>query len=401
MPAITKAGRFNEKHNKKPLPKPVDKTGAARHARLGPSGYKSVEICPSYLNDGESSKAADEGTMLHGILEKHGEKAYRSKEYKALGDERQIQMIDMCADYIRPLTTGKVDLHETEVELDLTFLAIEDTDVGTADIVCGTRALRHVDVVDYKFGWLPVDDAEENIQGILYALGAFNRIPWADDVTVHFLQPRRDEISTGTFTRDQMPELALRARTIAARVKSLAGIEFNPVAANCMWCANKHSCKVMLAMVLKLEGKIPMKFPEAVKTWVPGNFKDAKLGGELYDFVDVLNKWTWAMKDRITEMAVEGYEIPGHDLKTRRGNTSLIDVHEALDIAKEKFNLPADTVEDVLKFAEPSLHGLENAIGALQPRGAKGASKDLFRAELAKAGLLEHGRPSRWLESTK
>src|SRR4051794_35326622 len=91
--------------------KPVKTTGAARHARLGPSGYKSREICPSYLSDNESSNASLEGDLLHDVMEKLVARAVKQKRAKlltapevlSLDDERQVAMIEMVVGYVQPL----------------------------------------------------------------------------------------------------------------------------------------------------------------------------------------------------------------------------------------------------------------------------------------------------------
>jgi hypothetical protein len=358
-------------------------------------------VCPSYENDKETSRAADEGDMLHGIMEKHHIKALQSKEFKALGDERQISMIEMVVGYITPIIkAAKTDV-EYEVELNLRPLKLRDTEFGTADVLAGQRTKRHADVIDYKFGWLEVDDAEFNIQGWLYALGAFLKCAWADTVTVHFLQPRRDEISSHTFDRSRMTEMLLRAQTINERRHELAGKEFNPVVSNCTWCANKAGCKALHGFILQLDGKVPLRFPAEVKTFDPPRFKDPKTAGVLYEFADMIGRWGWDMKRRITDLvANEGFEIQDFSLKTRKGNTTIIDPYRAVEIARDQFGVKVETLDDFLAIAEPSLHGIETAIGALQPRGAKGSTKDKFRLELAKEGIIESGRPSSWLEKT-
>jgi hypothetical protein len=49
-----------------------------------------------------------------------------------------------------------------------------DCDKGTGDLLSSDKKRAHIDLMDYKFGWIEVDDAEDNIQLGIYVLGAFD-----------------------------------------------------------------------------------------------------------------------------------------------------------------------------------------------------------------------------------
>ena len=89
---------------------------------------------------------------------------------------------------------------------------------GTVDVVIIKG--DHVDVVDYKFGRGEIDDSDINIQGQAYLLGVMDKFPELQTATVHFVIPRRDEILTHDYKREDMEDIRLRINLIVEKAEA-------------------------------------------------------------------------------------------------------------------------------------------------------------------------------------
>lgn len=370
------------------------------HARLGPSGYKSVEICPSYISTPGDSAASIAGTKLHDLLERFGINVKEEPEFEFLDAGEKMLMLEKIVDYVEPYekSAKKID---REVQLDLTSYKLPDTEFGTADLII-TENPTTLHLMDYKFGKLEVDDAEENIQIWIYVLGAFVKYPKAKTIGAHVLQPARDEISTASFSRDDIPMMVLRARTIAERRAKRSGVEFNPVVQNCLWCNNKANCVALHNFALKSAKYAALVMP-AVTSLQPEDLNDMEtiihLGSDIYDLAKLMEGWSDAMKRKITQLTIDGHEITGKRLRQVGGKSSVKSVPETIDYIEEVTGSPREEI--LAAVADVSITKAENYVASLAPKGDKGKAKDELRAELGHRGYIQVGNPSAYLVDEK
>jgi hypothetical protein len=368
------------------------------HARVSPSTFKSREICPSYVPDEETTKAAERGTLLHRLLQDHGYKATRAKAAKDLEEADELQLAMVC-DYIKPyenqcaVNGGKI---VREHRFNLLPLHIFDCNGGTGDLLLLDKKRKHIDLMDYKFGWIEVDDAADNIQLALYVIGAFSENPWAESVMAHILQPARDEVSTHLFQRSDMNAALLRARTIADRVRKLAGKEFNPVVDNCLWCDNKATCLALHALVLKVADGAKLEVPDGLLT--PEDFNDVANAGALYDFAEILIKYGQAVKWKIITLNMDGHEIPGHELRETAGKRSIVDPQGVQELLEKTYGV---SLEEFLTISSPSITAAQALAAKKAEYGEKEKTSQEFAAACLRAGLVATGNPSRFLVRIK
>lgn len=389
---------------KKPTTKKVAKPA---HARLGPSSLKSREICPSYVNDQGSSAAANLGTKLHGLLEKHHIDIKLHNDFAFLDSDEQQNAVEMIADFKAPMEAEASKIHR-EIELDLSALSVQGCDFGTADLVLEYRKQKMVRVLDYKFGRIAVDDPKDNIQFWMYSLGCFIRFPWAEKVEAFGLQPLLDEVGSHVFTRADFDAMLLRARVIADKVAKHAGKKFNPVLSNCLWCANKANCAAMNTFALRIAKYPTFEFPPLP----PGtNGKETSVldlmdgeyvlehGSDLYDLAKLMEGWGESVRRAITTFALEGFEIRGKTVRTQGGKSSITDVLAAMEKTSE---LTGEPLEEIWpQLVEVPIGKLDAFVSARAERGKKSAAKDDLRKALAKAGILYVGGPTSFLVDEK
>lgn len=401
---------------RKPLKSTPPSSEEPKHAKLGPSSLKSREVCPSYLPTPGDSKASLVGTNLHRLLEESGAAVTEHPEFASLEAEDQIQYLEMIADLIKPhfaaceRNGGKV---YRELQLDLRKLKIVDCEFGTSDLIFDmSQQLGRAMVFDYKFGRISVDDPQENIQMWVYVLGVFLRFPKAEYVDAFIAQPACNEVGHHEFHRSQFDEMLLRARTIAERVHSQAGKEYNVQFSNCLWCSNKGNCTALHKLALKGAKMASLKFPDGLEDLRKDDDAVQNLadegwlinhGADIYDLADLIGKWADSLRRRINKLAQDGYEVYGKTLRTVSGKSSVCD---AAGVVDEAVQWLGDAENMGWKFilataGDLSLGKLDELIQANSPRGEKEAASKAFRAHLNSMGLLVVGSPYSYLVDNK
>jgi hypothetical protein len=162
------------------------------HAPVSPSQLNNRDACEGWLperNPKYIHPVTAEGTRCHEALET-GDDSQLESEW----EERHVAT---CRDYLKILPDCEVELIEPLIEI------LAGRTWGYADRVrLNTKENpNRCDLVDWKFGFNGVIDAKHNLQGKAYALGLFETYPSLQEITVHFVLPRRGEVSIHTFRR--------------------------------------------------------------------------------------------------------------------------------------------------------------------------------------------------------
>lgn len=363
------------------------------HARLAPSAFKGYEVCPSYKPSHEATKASERGTELHGKLEEHEERAHEHVE-----DADDAVQMEVITTYIAPFLAFAKKRHLKilkEYTFNLKPAKIDGCEKGTGDLLIVDA--HDADLFDYKMGWWEVDDTEVNIQIWIYVLGVFFAFPGVQRVKAHVLQPARDELGTHVFTRADVTRMWLRARTIADRVNANAGRVFNPIADTCLWCDNKANCIALHAMALKAAHQANLNVPDGVPL-DPEDFDDLEAAGDVYDFADIISKWASSIKWKITQMALDGEDVPGHDLRETAGKRIIVDPEGAFEVLRDKYEV---SLSEFLAESKPSITGLLKAVSAHAIQGQKGNKQLAASGDLMSAGVVTKTSPSAFLVRVK
>jgi hypothetical protein len=238
-----------------------------------------------------------------------------------------------------------------------------------------------------------VADAEVNVQMQAYALGVFEKFPGVQSVNVHILLPRRDEVSTATYKRADVPRLRLRIETIIARA-SQPDPQLHPTD-GCLYCRRKATCPALHNHALKLASGYSdeLVLPEEVH---PSHITDPLVMARALQVARVMEKWCESVRHHALKMRLSGVEIPGHELRTRSGNRKINDALAAWGVVR-------DSVEPdrFIACCDVSLTKLEDAVAANAPRGGKAKAKHELCESLAAVGAYEAGSESTFLTRTR
>ena len=114
---------------------------------------------------------------------------------------------------------------------------------GTGD--CVIVADENLTVIDYKHGLGVLVEAENNPQMMCYALGALNLFDALYDIntiSMTIFQPRRENISTYTITKEELMQWAENVLKPAAELAINGKGEFK-AGSHCQFCKVKATCR--------------------------------------------------------------------------------------------------------------------------------------------------------------
>lgn len=409
-------------------------TEANKHAELSASGCHRWLDCPAsvVLTSGmaeESSPYAEEGTKAHRLAELTLSVRWALMAEKDAAEEiaaikaelpEAEQNIEQYERYIASIEEGNdVLMREVEMRLSITGITGEPNAFGTADCVLITRdmgggnAAPVLHIVDLKYGaGVPVK-AEKNSQLAIYGLAALNLLDVGgellgiDTVVLHIVQPRMDNFSTWSVSREELEKKFLpnvrrasnRARYLLDHPEDLKvaspfrptsekGIDgeqnvvipsrgdfANPADADkvCKWCKAKATCpnlRKQLAETLaqEFDDLPPAPIAPEVKaelTSIPVPDTPERLAAA-YRYVSMIRQWCDAVEDSTRKNLAIGTEVPGWKLVAgRQGARKWRDPKEAEEILRRA--LRVDSVYDRKVISPTSAEKLMKE-GLLGPR---------------------------------
>ena len=153
--------------------------------------------------------------------------------YCAFVMEQAAEAGKLCAD---PLVL-------VEQRLDYSRYVRIEGSFGTGDCVIVADGLLHI--IDYKHGLGVLVSAEQNSQLSCYALGAldlFDGIYDTQRISLTIYQPRRENISTYTMSREELLDWAETVLAPAAKLAYEGKGEFK-AGDHCQFCKVKASCR--------------------------------------------------------------------------------------------------------------------------------------------------------------
>lgn len=411
------------------------------HHDYSPSTLQSLEACPCY-----QSKQSDTphprtviGTLSHNVTE-------TGEDNPELGDEDSEKVVE-CIEFFEQrkhlmeeararavsesIQNGKIlaleDVEQFELaipkvqELRETYLPIDDevfeevlqqpyglptvrrivhsTTAGYIDCALIDHTGTYGECFDWKFGFHPVERAENNLQGIAYALGLFKKFPELQTIRYFFKQPNLDYITDAVITRANIDALYLRIQVVVAKARAArqAG-DFKtarPFVPACNFCAHIATCPVVTAFACKVGSKFsPLDIPPDITPSKVHDPADTKLGFQLASVVEV---WAQAFRQTVTNrvLSMQAAPPPGYSLVCRDGNRKIVDVEKCRIAALRHL-----TVEEYEKTLKPSLTAIEKMISYKAARGSKTDAVKQFAEELEKDGAVARGDAVAFLKVT-
>ena len=197
------------------------------HHKNSPSKMNYLDDCAAFTSRPGTSEAAEQGTFLHGLMEKMTTRAVKG-EFKTtleqlgawllksheLSDD-EVEYLRFCCKRVDVFLARRPTQVLTEIKVSVLHPHGEELNSGYLDTI---YIFNDVAIVqDFKFGWEPVRSAHDNLQGLNYVLGCFQKFPQLNRIGVEFVQPKLNWVTSKVFERQHMHAYYVRLREVVER----------------------------------------------------------------------------------------------------------------------------------------------------------------------------------------
>jgi len=322
----------------------------SKHAKYSPSKLPRIIKCPGSISltsqlideglislEQKSSPAAEEGTMLHEVMEKALRKGLIAispelvLEYEL--SQEQVSACNMCLDYVQvckmniPNDAQCAEFIEAQVSLSPYSIELRCSELddvyGTADYVLYFD--YELIIIDWKFG-KGVEVYPDSAQLKAYALACASRYSNFSKITIVVGQPAFSDGEGFKILETTKAELISWAKDIL--VPALINIgssnpTFRPGLSTCRWCpvtSVPHACTKRLDMVQEVTSK-------AFSLYSEDKYQDnLELSKDLLAKAPAITKYFKDLKLYITSQIKHGKDIPGYKIVRGRSTRKFIDI---------------------------------------------------------------------------
>lgn len=295
----------------------------AKHSDLSASGSNRWLHCPPSAKEcaklpDVSSEYARQGTDAHTLCEYKVKKALGRKmkdptEDLTFYNEEMEECASEYAQFVmESLSAAKEHCKDplVLVEQRLDFSRWVPGGFGTGD--CIIVADDTLMVIDFKYGLGVLVDAEKNSQMMCYALGAlslFDGIYDIKEVNMTIFQPRRENVSTASMTKEELLHWAETVLKPTAELAAQGKGEYK-AGDHCRFCKLKATCRKRAEYNLELA-----KYDFAV----PSTLEDEEIEIVLSKADELVN-WVGEVKEYALQQALSGKSWKGWKLVEGRSN---------------------------------------------------------------------------------
>lgn len=300
-------------------------SGAHRWMNCTPSARLELEF------DDSSGEAAAEGTAAHALSEHKLRKALKMESKRPVSpydSEEMENYTDGYVDFVLEVIDQVVQVCSDPlilIEQRLDFSKYVPDGFGTGD--CIIIADKVLNIIDFKYGQGVLVSAEDNPQMKLYALGAldlFDGIYDIEMVSMTIYQPRRENVSTSTVSKESLYQWAEEVLKPKAEL-AFAGDGIYCPGEWCQFCRAAVKCRARAEAKMKLA-----RFEFAL----PPLLTDEEITDILSSISD-LTSWANEIIAYATDAAVNhGKKWPGFKVVEGRSNRKYKDEEAVAEAAK-------------------------------------------------------------------
>ena len=294
-----------------------------KHALLSASASKRWIACPPSARlcediPDQTSEYALEGTECHELCAYLVEKALGrdvldpTSSLTKYDDEMQRCAEEYASYVLEQYEKAKEYCKDPKVFIEqrVDFSRWVAEGFGTGDAIIVSDKL--LQIVDYKNGLGVLVEAEENSQMMCYALGAleaFDGIYDIETISMTIFQPRRDNVSTWSCSKEALLFWAETVLKPAADM-AYAGKGEYQIGDHCQFCKVKATCRKRAEVNLEMA---------QYEFRIPARLTDDEIAAIL-PLLDQLIDWSNDVKEYALQEALKGTEYEGFKLVEGRSN---------------------------------------------------------------------------------
>lgn len=300
-------------------------SGAHRWMNCTPSARLELEF------DDNSGEAAAEGTAAHALSEHKLRRALKMRSKKPVSPYDSDEMDTFTDGYVEfvleVIEQAKQSCNDPLVLIEqrLDFSKYVPDGFGTGDCLIISDGTLHI--IDFKYGQGVLVSAEENPQMKLYALGAlelFDGIYDIDTVSMTIYQPRRENISTSTVSKESLYQWAEEVLKPKAELAFAGDGNYRPGE----WC---QFCRAAVKCRARAEAKMKLATFEFA---LPPLLSDEEIA-EILSSIGDLTSWANEIMAYATDAVVNhGKQWPGFKVVEGRSNRKYTDEEAVAEAAK-------------------------------------------------------------------
>ena len=316
------------------MPKHAYLSASASHRWL--ACPPSAKLCANILD--QASEYAQQGTDCHELCAYLVEKAL-GKDVIDPTENLTYYDAEMqnCAEEYRNYVLEQIEAAkefckdpQIMIEQRLDFSRWIENGFGTGD--CVIVADEVLQIIDYKHGLgilVSAGDDEHggNSQMMCYALGAlevFGDIYDINQIKMTIFQPRRNNISTYTISKEDLLKWADEVLAPTAQLAYVGKGEFN-AGDHCTFCKVKATCRKRAEYNLEL-AKYDFE--------MPASLSETEIAAILPK-IDDLTAWAADIKEYALQQALSGTEYPGFKVVEGRANRKYTDEKAVAFVVKD------------------------------------------------------------------
>ena len=279
---------------------------------------------------------------------------------KEMGDGADVLMGEQRVRYGPLVFTQEAKIAIYDSKGVLITVTPEEIGFGRVDAAAIFSVQRRIKIVDLKYGYTRVW-AEDNEQGMLYALGILYEFGWMgdfDEIEIIIYQPRVDPDNPANSWVVSVADLhAFAARFREAAIEALHGTDpaFNPSEKACQFCKAKAHCAARRNGALEvLTGMTPAEpsdfddVPTLMAHVTEANKDDIMWLANAMRHVGAIEDWCTDIRSEVERKLLRGEEVPGFKLvEGRMGNRKWKDAEAVEELLKKTFRLKVAEMYDL------------------------------------------------------